>query len=228
MGNIDVVETKSGAVFGPVDERVVTAPILKKTFEKFSCEQYEFKHVSDGKEMKKSDITQEIFDVLKSKNVVFPADTATMRFRDMDEKNGAFEAAQGLAALGVMPVDEGQFADGQIKSFELNRLMEQAFSSECGFIPNSDPDRDQIQGEDDLCPTIPGDKNGCPETVFRPRTETAGDDSRVKLRVSLSAETNGFLFQEKTDIQEGDLFRAVIRSPKTGENLSESAVLEVK
>jgi len=216
------------SVFGPVDERSVTKDIFERAIKKFSCDSFTPKYISNKKEIQKSDIAREIFEILKSKNGAFPVETATIRFRDMETKDASFPAAQAMVALGIMPAEDGNFQDRAVKSFELERMLARAFQAGCGLIPNDDPDNDKVLGDNDQCPLVPGGSDGCPEMSFRPRKETSGDLLRPYLRVPVSAESDGFLFHEQTDIQEGDLFRAVIRSLKTGENLSESAPIEVQ
>jgi hypothetical protein len=219
---------KLSASFGPLDERPVTKDIFERALMKFSCEPLPLKYASGTGEIKKSDLAREIFEILQSKDVLPAADTATIRFRDMDKNDDAFEAAQGAVSLGIVSPSNGNFEDRAVRSFELDRMLARAFAPGCGLVPNDDPDNDKVKGEVDDCPLVPGSVNGCPDVSFRPKKEASISPLRPYLRVPLSAESDGFLFQEMTDIQEGDLFRAVIRSPKTGENLSESAPIEVK
>jgi len=215
--------------FGPLDERSVTKSLFERALSKNSCEPFLLHTVSEERVLQKSEIVQEIYILLETNGAVFPPDTAMIRFKDIDEQDDFFLSAQALTALGVLQVVGGTFGEETLRSFELERMLGRAFVlGECGFLPNEDIDGDGILNEEDSCINVPGTLKGRPIIPERLATKLGGAVSRVNLFAPSTAELLGFSFHELTDIQLGDLFRAVLRSPRTGKNLSESTPIQVR
>lgn len=216
-------------VFGPVDERPVRKSLFERTLSKISCESFTLERNTEDRILQKSEIVQEIFSLLKEHNVVLPPDTAIIRFQDIDETDAFFESAQALTALGVLQARGGVFGESGVLHFELDRMLSRAFDQrECGFTPNTDMDGDGVRNTEDVCPFVPGTEKGCPVLPSRRTEKALGGVSRVRLFVPKEAESLGYSFHELTDIQFGDWFRAALKNPRTGKNLSESPPIPVK
>lgn len=193
-----------------------------------SCEPYAFS--SEVAELHKSDVVLEIEKILNSKGTQFPPDWKTIRFRDAGEEDVYFIAAQKIASLGG--IELGQFGNQTTKNplmseSEAKELLNKIFDqSKCEFTLNIDRDKDGVYNYNDTCPDVParGSENGCPTFDVRPysRIEKEG------VQIQVPFQETGLRFYEQTQIKLGDVFRVVVRSPKTGEILSESDPIEVK
>jgi len=65
-----------------------------------------------------------------------------------------------------------------------------------------------------------------PSFPMRPWTEIT--ESTIEIIVPSWTEGLGFTVREKTEIKVGDIIRAVVKNPKTEENISESNEVEVQ
>ena len=65
-----------------------------------------------------------------------------------------------------------------------------------------------------------------PSFVMRPWGE--GTEAVIEVKISAWTEDLGFEVREKTEIQIGDLIRAVVKNPKTDKNISESNEIKVQ
>ncbi|MCF7812826.1 hypothetical protein K9M59_04535 [Candidatus Gracilibacteria bacterium] len=90
---------------------------------------------------------------------------------------------------------------------------------------NLDTDQDGIPNASDVCPQIPArTSTGCPDISIRPVNPK---ESGIRIQMQ-EYSTSEYFFRDELDIRLGDIFRAVLFAPKTGDILSESEKIEVK
>ncbi len=83
-----------------------------------------------------------------------------------------------------------------------------------------------------LLAVVPSLMNDSVETVAEPqlsmRPWTQVTDPRIEVSIPSWAQELGFTVREKTEIKAGDSIRAVIKNPKTGENMSTGNEMKVQ
>ncbi len=79
-----------------------------------------------------------------------------------------------------------------------------------------------------LLAVAPSVMNVAPEDSFAIRPWNEVTESTIEITVPSWTEELGFTVREKTEIQIGDLIRAVVKNPNTGEIMSESNEIEVE
>jgi hypothetical protein len=210
-------------------EQEITHQDFSEMLSKFSCEPYTPLSVSS--EIYKSDVVLEIEKILAPRDVSFSPDWQTIQFRDISRNDSHFIAAQKLASIGIIPFEYfGNEAakNPRMTKYDTEQILNKIFDqSKCGFVLNLDHDKDGIYNYNDTCPDIPArnTENGCPIFSIRPYEQKDSEGVFIEIPFQEITKLNFF---EQTDIRLGDIFRAIIRNPDTGEILSESDTLEVK
>ncbi|MBT3349290.1 hypothetical protein HN954_04365 [bacterium] len=154
------------------------------------------------------------------------SDFSVKLFADISADASHDLPARKLRSLGVLP-DEPRFGtlsnpNPSLERDEISRLANKTFSAtNFSPLPSDDPDRDGFPSETDFCPKVSGEADGCPAIEFFPNSEKSGVEISIK-------NDRDFEFIETEEIRVGDIFRAVIRDPRSGEIFSTSEPVEVK
>jgi hypothetical protein len=224
-------------------KQAVTKGEFEKAMSVLRCKPYFMKVLKGRKNsqyVKKSEMVRELSFIITANmkhrdgSLNLPDNWRNVYFKDVDNTDAHFKAAQILVALGVLELNNGffgiptkdmQFAldkDPGILRENFLEILEKSFDlNKCGFAIKLDIDGDGVENLKDKCPVIPGNgKDGCPD--LRLRKVGSLKDNFFHVYPGNGFLEAGIKFVEQVQIRIGDEIFAAILNPRTHDIITRS------